>query len=103
MIVLVPMIVLLRELIVSTIFCMVHPYIAIHSVEWFLHLFHTFLLLRVENAVTRMRTLPVRRFGTEAEKGHPILPFCELPFCNASILSSFHTFFTTVRPCVDER
>ena len=33
MIVLVSLIVLLRELLVSTIFCMVHPYIAIHSVE----------------------------------------------------------------------
>ena len=33
MIVLVYLIVLLRELLVSTIFCMVHPYIAIHSVE----------------------------------------------------------------------
>ena len=39
MIVLVYLIVLLRELLVSTIFCMVHPYIAIHSVEWFLHLY----------------------------------------------------------------
>ena len=33
MIVLVSLIVLLRELLVSTIFGMVHPYIAIHSVE----------------------------------------------------------------------
>ena len=33
MIVLVYLIVLLRELLVSTTFCMVHPYIAIHSVE----------------------------------------------------------------------
>ena len=33
MIVLVYLIVLLRELLVSTMFCMVHPYIAIHSVE----------------------------------------------------------------------
>ena len=33
MIVLVYLIVLLRELLVSTIFCMVHPYIPIHSVE----------------------------------------------------------------------
>ena len=31
MIVLVYLIVLLRELFVSTLFCMVHPYIAIHS------------------------------------------------------------------------
>ena len=44
MIVLVSLIVLVRELLVSTIFRMVHPYITIHSVEWFLHLFHTFLL-----------------------------------------------------------
>ena len=57
MIVLVSFIVLLRELLVSTIFRMVHPYIAIHSVERLLHLFHTFLLFRIENAVTRMRTL----------------------------------------------
>ena len=56
MIVLVSFIVLLREL-VSTIFRMVHPYIAIHS---FLHLFRTFLLLRVENVVTRMRKLAPR-------------------------------------------
>ena len=34
MIVLVSLIVLLRELLVSTIFRMVHPYIAIHSVEY---------------------------------------------------------------------
>ena len=40
MIVLVSLIILLRELLVSTIFDMVHPYIAIHLVEWFLHLFH---------------------------------------------------------------
>ena len=33
MIVLVSLIVLLRELLVSTIFRMVHPYITIHSVE----------------------------------------------------------------------
>ena len=33
MIVLVSLIVLLKELLVSTIFRMVHPYIAIHSVE----------------------------------------------------------------------
>ena len=33
MIVLVYLIALLRELLVSTIFCMMHPYIAIHSVE----------------------------------------------------------------------
>ena len=35
MIVLVCLIVLLRELLVSTIFCMVHPYIAIHSVDFY--------------------------------------------------------------------
>ena len=40
MIVLVSLIVLLRRLIVSTIFRMVHPYITVHS---FLHLFHVFL------------------------------------------------------------
>ena len=39
MIVLASFIVLLRELIVSTIFRMVHPYITIHSVEGFLHLY----------------------------------------------------------------
>ena len=44
MIVLVSLIVLLRRLLVSTIFCMVHPYITVHSdsVELFLHLFHVF-------------------------------------------------------------
>ena len=40
MIVLVSLIVLLRRLLVSTIFRMVHPYITVHS---FLHLFHVFL------------------------------------------------------------
>ena len=44
MIVLVSLIVLLRELLVSTIFCMVHPYIASHS---FLHLLHIFFALRI--------------------------------------------------------
>ena len=39
MIVLVSLIVLLRRIIVSTIFRMVHPYITVHSVEWFLHLY----------------------------------------------------------------
>ena len=33
MIVLVYLIVLLRELLVSTIFCMVHPYITIHKAQ----------------------------------------------------------------------
>ena len=42
MIVLVSLIVLLWELLVSTIFRIVHPYIAIHS---FLHLFHSFLAI----------------------------------------------------------
>ena len=46
MIVLVSSIVLLRELLVSTIFRMVDPYIAIQSVERFLHLFHTFIASR---------------------------------------------------------
>ena len=39
MIVLVSLIVLLRGLLVSTIIRMVHPYITVHSVEWFLHLY----------------------------------------------------------------
>ena len=39
MIVLVSLIVLLRRLLVPTVFRMVHPYISIHS---FLHLFHVF-------------------------------------------------------------
>ena len=63
MILLVSLIVLLRELLVSTIFRMVHPYIAIHSVEWFLQLFHTYLwkfIARLKNAVTRMHTLAPR-------------------------------------------
>ena len=38
MIVLVSLIILLRELLVSTLFHMVHPYIAIHSVEIFVTL-----------------------------------------------------------------
>ena len=45
MIVLVSLIVLLRELLVCTIFRMVHPYIAIHSVELFLHLYYVGLRL----------------------------------------------------------
>ena len=49
MIVLVYLIVLLRELLVSTIFCMVHPYIAIHS---FLHLLHIFFALLINVIVS---------------------------------------------------
>ena len=48
MIVLVSLIVLLRRLLVSTIFGMVHPYITVHS---FLHLFHVFCVA----PVARMR------------------------------------------------
>ena len=57
MIVLVYLIVLLRELLVSTIFCMVHPYIPIRMI--FTLVTH-FFVLRRENAVTRMRTLTPR-------------------------------------------
>ena len=32
-------ILILRELLVRIIFHIVHPYVTIHSVEWFLHLF----------------------------------------------------------------
>ena len=34
--------------------------VSLNPVERFLHLFHEFLLLRVENAVTHMRTLAPR-------------------------------------------
>ena len=44
MIVLVALIVLLRRLLVPTVFRMVHPYITVHSVELFLHLFHVFFV-----------------------------------------------------------
>ena len=50
MIVLVSLIVLLRRLLVPTVFHMMHPYITIHS---FLHLFHVFF--RVYCVVARMR------------------------------------------------
>ena len=63
MIVLVSLIVLLRELLVSTIFRMVHPYIAIHS---FLHLFHTFYWKRSYahahvSATPRVRVRVIRK------------------------------------------
>ena len=45
MILLVYLIVLLRELLDSPIFCMVHPYIAIHS---FLHLLRTLFFVETQ-------------------------------------------------------
>ena len=58
MIVLVCLIVLLRELLVSTIFCMVHPYIPIHSqLNYLLHIFF------VENEMNcNLPTLLSRRY-----------------------------------------
>ena len=47
MIVLVYLIVLLRELLVSTIFCMVRPYIAIHSFLHLLDIFYFFCRKRI--------------------------------------------------------
>ena len=63
MIVLVYLIVLLRELLVSTIklFCIVHPTSPLND-------FYTYILLCVENAVTRMRTLTPRLAGFRESK-----------------------------------
>ena len=55
MIVVVSLIVLLRELLVSTIFRMVHPYITIHSD---LHLFHSFLLRAASYAHAHINATP---------------------------------------------